>query len=440
MRRLLAKTFPRGGASIPHRKNATENKAIVEIPAPKMVSISLHQHIGAPCEPLVSVGDYVYLGQKIGEAKGFISAPVHASVSGKVVDIEEVNQFDGQKRLSVVIENDQLDRRNDNDSSHYSNLTPQAIQEAIQEAGIVGMGGAGFPTHVKVKPNKPIGAVIINGAECEPYLTCDHRLMIEKAHELISGLKALMKAVGANKGIIGVEINKADAIAILNELVAAEPAISILRLKVKYPQGAEKQLIRAAIGCEVPSGALPAEVGCIVSNVHTAIAVDEIITQGIPSYQRVITVSGSCVHDPRNIMVRIGTPLEDVINFCGGIKGTPAAIISGGPMTGKQVVDLTGPVVKNLSGILLLSEEEIIAEEDNPCFRCAKCVDSCPAGLMPNYLATYSEHEMLDELARLNIMDCIECGLCSFVCPAQRGICRRIKQGKTAMRIQNNAV
>ncbi|MFB5067350.1 MAG: electron transport complex subunit RsxC [Candidatus Wallacebacter cryptica] len=435
----MVRTFPLGGGHIPHRKNATEHKPIMTLPAPKRVVIPLSQHIGAPCRPIVQVGDTVKLGQKIGEAEQYISAPIHASVSGKVVEIGEMELFDGSKSNCIVIENDGLDQTEPELKRDYTGLTPKQLVEIIREAGIVGMGGAGFPTHVKVSPPKPIDTVLINGAECEPYLTCDHRLMLEEAKKLLDGLKIMMQAVGADRGIIGVEVNKKDALNHLEKLCADQPNLSVVGLKVKYPQGAEKQLIKAALGREVPSGCLPAEVGCIVSNVHTVIAVAEAVISGISSYQRVITVAGGAIYDPRNLLVRIGTPLREVIEFCGGL-GVAEVIVAGGPMTGKLVKSLDGPVVKNLSGVLALIKDEVAEELNRPCIRCARCVDHCPAGLQPNFLAEWSCNGMLEQAEKNHIMDCIECGLCSFVCPSQRGLSRFIQEGKKAIRTKVSAV
>src|SRR5690554_2191016 len=281
------------------------------MPAPSIVVIPLRQHIGAICEPIVSVGDRVKMGQKIGERTAFISASVHASVSGEVIAVEERPLFSGEKVLSVVIKNDGLDEKIDGKrAGDINKMSPSAICTAVKEAGIVGMGGAGFPTHVKLNPPKPIDTVLINGAECEPYLTCDHRLMIEQPHKLIEGLKILMQAVGASQGIIGVEVNKRDAIRVLEQACAEQSYIRVVGMKVKYPQGAEEQLIKAALGREVLSGGLPAEVVCIVQNVQTVIAVADAVVRGIGLYERVITVAGAAVYDPRNVLVRIGTPIQ----------------------------------------------------------------------------------------------------------------------------------
>ncbi|HKM17748.1 MAG TPA: electron transport complex subunit RsxC [Limnochordia bacterium] len=433
------KTFPRGGGHIPHRKDATKNKPVMAMPAPQQAVIPLSQHAGAPCRPVVKVGGRVKLGQKIGEAEQYVSAPVHASVSGEVVEITERPLLDGTKSMCVIIENDGLDEAEPLVAQDYSRLSVSQIAELIREAGVVGLGGAGFPTHVKVEPPKPVDTVLINGAECEPYLTCDHRLMLEQPHKLIEGLKILMQAVGARQGIIGVEVNKPEVIRVLEQACAEQSYVRVAGLKVKYPQGAEKQLIKAILGREVPSGGVPADVGCIVQNVQTAVAVTDAVVHGVGLYQRVITVAGAAVYDPRNVLVRIGTPIRDVIDFCGGM-GNPAAIIAGGPMTGQLVQDLTAPVVKPLSGILVLSKDEISYELNQPCIRCARCIDHCPMGLQPNFLADWSNKGLYDQAERNHIMDCIECSLCSYVCPAKRGLCRSIQAGKQVVRAGKTAV
>ncbi len=433
---MTERTFPRGGREIPHRKEATENKAILVMGAPPVVTIPMQQHIGAPCEPIVAVGDHVKIGQKIGESKKYVCAPIHASVSGRVTAVEPRSLLNGQKVMSVVIENDGQEEQLTNSPSDVKKMSPKAIREAVKEAGIVGMGGAGFPTHIKLDPPKPVDTILINGAECEPYLTCDHRLMVEKPAELVGGLRAIMKAAGASRGIIGIEGNKPDAVAILKETIKDDPDLSIVVLQVRYPQGAEKQLIKAVLNREVPSGALPCEVGCVVNNVHTAIAVYQALTEGVPSYERVVTISGGAVLDPRNVLVRIGTPVQALLDYCGGLMGEPAVIVSGGPMTGPPVVNLEGPVVKNLSGILALTPEEVDFDENRPCIRCARCVNACPMGLAPNMLGLYSDKGLYDEAAKIGLRDCIECGLCSYVCPSRRALVTWIKSGKAGLAAQ----
>ncbi|HBG01490.1 MAG TPA: electron transport complex subunit RsxC, partial [Firmicutes bacterium] len=281
-----------------------------------------------------------------------------------------------------------------------------------------------------------VDTILINAAECEPYLTCDHRLVLEQAPELVGGLLAIMKATGASQGIIGIEANKPDAILRMQEAIKGYDQLSIVVLKVRYPQGAEKQLIRAVLGKEVPSGGLPHDTGCVVNNVHTAIAVYEALAKGKPSYERVVTISGGSVVDPRNLLVRVGTPIQTLLDFCGGLLGQPAALVGGGPMTGPPVLDLLGPVVKNLSGVLALSQEEAAFDENRPCIRCARCVDVCPMGLTPNLLGEYSDKGLYEKADKLNVRDCIECGLCSFACPSKRALVTWIKKGKAGLAAQ----
>lgn len=434
---MIQRTFPRGGGEIPHRKEATDQKPIVVLPAPAEVVIPLHQHIGAPCEILVQKGDRVKMGQKIGEAKQFVCAPIHSSVSGEVIAVEERPLLSGKKVLSVVIKNDGKDEPITAPAhKDFLKMSPDAIRQVVKEAGIVGMGGAGFPTHIKLNPPMPVDTIIINGAECEPYLTCDHRLMAEKAPEMVGGLLAIMRATGATKGIVGIEANKPDAIAAVEEAIKGHEQLSVVVLQVRYPQGAEKQLIKAVVNKEVPSGCLPCETGCVVNNVHTAIAIYEALTLGKASFERVVTVSGGAVVDPRNVLVRIGTPLEALMEFCGGLLGEPAVIIGGGPMTGPAVVDLKGPVVKNLSGVLALRDDEVAFDENRPCIRCARCVQVCPMGLTPNLLGELSHKGFYQKAGKLRIQDCIECGLCSYTCPSKRALVTWIKDGKAGLAAQ----
>lgn len=433
----MQRTFPRGGSKrVPDRKDATEHKAIQVLPAPSIVVIPMVQHIGASCGSIVNVGDKVKVGQPLGEAKAFVCAPVHASVSGEVIAVEERPLVSGAKALSVVIGNDGKDERVQFESGDLQTMSPDTIRQRVKAAGIVGMGGAGFPTHIKLNPPKPVDTVLINGAECEPYLTCDHRLMVERAPEMVGGLLAIMKASGATRGVIGIEANKPDAIAAMEEAIQGYEQLSVATLTVKYPQGAEKQLIKAILGKEVPSGCLPADVGAVVQNVHTAIAIHEAVTQGKPLFERVVTVSGGAVVDPRNLLVRIGTPIQHVLDFCGGLLGEPAALISGGPMTGPPLIDRLGPVVKSLSGIVALTQEEAGFDVNLPCIRCSRCLKACPMGLTPNFLGEYSNKGLYDRAKELRAQDCIECGLCSYVCPSKRALVTWIKKGKAGIAAQ----
>ncbi|MCK9525154.1 MAG: electron transport complex subunit RsxC [Limnochordia bacterium] len=433
----MQRTFPRGGNKrVPDRKEATEHKAIRVMPAPSIVVIPMVQHIGAPCGSVVRVGDKVKVGQPLGEAKAFVCAPVHASVSGEVIAVEERPLVTGAKALAVVIRNDGNDEMAPFEPGDLGKMSPDAIRQKVKAAGIVGMGGAGFPTHIKLNPPKAVDTILINGAECEPYLTCDHRLMVEQASELVGGLLAIMKATGASRGVIGIEENKPDAIATMQEAIKGLEQLSVAVLNVKYPQGAEKQLVKAILDKEIPSGCLPADVGCVIQNVHTAIAVHEAVTQGKPLYERVVTVSGGAVVDPRNLLVRIGTPIQSVLDYCGGLLGEPAALISGGPMTGRPIVDRDGPVVKTSSGISALNPEEAGFDVNRPCIRCSRCLKACPMGLTPNLLGQYSDKGLYQRAKELRAQDCIECGLCSYVCPSKRALVTWIKKGKAGIAAQ----
>ncbi|NLY90142.1 MAG: electron transport complex subunit RsxC [Firmicutes bacterium] len=420
------------GIHPPTNKDLTASSPVEEMPLPSQVVLPLGQHIGAPAEPLVAVGDEVATGEKIAEAKGMVSVPLHASISGKVAAIEPRPHVCGSMAPAIVIEGDGADRLAPGLSANrrLEELAAEEIKALMKEAGLVGMGGAAFPTHVKYNP--PAGKVdyvLLNGAECEPYLTCDHRLMVEKADDVILGLQAFMKAAGAPRGVIGVEANKPDAIAALRQAAAGLP-VTILPLKVKYPQGEEKMLIYAATRRVVPAGGLPAEVGVIVNNVATAAAFGYYLRKGIPLVSRIITVTGKGVRNPKNLLVRIGTLLEEVIAYCGGFTEAPGRIILGGPMTGPAVYRLDLPVMKGTSGVLVQTRAEVEKPRVLPCIRCGKCGAACPYNLLPNYLSDYAEHAKLPEAEKYGIMDCRECGACSYVCPSRRPLLQNIKNAK----------
>lgn len=428
----MAKTF-RGGVHPRESKEATSDKPIVEIPAPELVIVPLSQHTGAPSKPIVEKGDQVRLGQKIGEADGFISVPVHAPVSGKVKDIGEYPHPLGRMMPAIAIENDGLDQWVD--LSGWRDLlagSPGEIREAVKEAGIVGLGGAAFPTHVKLSPPeaKPVDTVILNGAECEPYLTADHRLMLESPHQIVEGLKVIMRVVGAGRGFIGIEQNKPDAIDLLTKTAEGEREIEVLGLEVKYPQGAEKQLIDAILGREVPCGGLPMDVGCLVQNVGTGFAIFEALKFGRPLVSRVLTLAGGAAREQGNFRVRIGTPFGHVIDNAGGASDTCRKIIMGGPMMGIAQQTDEVPVVKGTSGILLLSEEEIRFDPSGPCLRCGRCVDHCPMRLVPNEIARLVEKDKIDLADALGVLDCMECGVCAYVCPSKINHVHLMKAGK----------
>lgn len=406
---------------------------------PKTAIIPLAQHIGAPANAVVQKGDKVKVGQLIGEANGFVSANIHSSVSGTVSKVDLAVDVTGFKKPAVFIdvEGDEWLETIDRTDTLIEEIKDDAktIVGKIKDAGIVGMGGATFPAHVKlaIPEGKKADFLIINGVECEPYLTADHRLMLEKSAELIVGVKILMKAIGVEKAYIGIEANKPDAISKLTDLCAKEQGIEVVPLKLKYPQGGEKQLINAVSGREVPSGKLPIDAGAVVQNVGTAFAVYEAVQKNKPLIERIVTVTGDTVATPSNFRARIGTPVAELIAAAGGDVEKSGKIISGGPMMGKAMANLESTVTKGTSGILMLSEEKAVRPEAGPCIRCAKCVDACPMGLEPYLLMQYSQRQMWAEDEANHIMDCIECGCCIFSCPAKRPILDYVRLGKNTV-------
>ena len=415
----------KGGIHPPYRKEYTEKKALERAKSPKVVYIPLQQHIGASATPIVKVGDEVKLGQKIGEKQGFVSSNVHSSVSGKVIGIEE-HELSGGRGLCIVVENDFKEELHESvkPKGNLENLSKEDIISIITEAGIVGMGGGTFPTHIKTSPpsDKQIDAVILNGAECEPYLTADHRLMLENPEDVVFGLKILMKSLNVSKGYIGIEVNKLDALESIKKEAQKYSDIQVIPLKVKYPQGAEKQLIYACTGKEVPSGGLPMDVGVVVNNVATAAQIAQTIKTGMPLVERITTVTGSCIKEPKNLIVKVGTLVFEVIQQCGGIKEDKnlGKVVIGGPMTGIAQYTMDIPVNKGESGILLLDEKESHKQKPQNCIRCGKCVDVCPAFLQPLYISAYSLKNDFESCEKYRVLDCIECGSCSFVCPSAR--------------------
>ena len=423
----------RGGIHPPHSKSTTEEKPVVRAVEPSIVMIPLHQHIGAPCEPLVKAGDIVKVGQKIGEATSFVSAPIHSSVSGTVKEVSQKATLGG-KTTCVVIESDGLNTVSEEvtPKGDISDLTGKEILEIIKEAGIVGMGGAGFPTHVKLSPppNKPIDVVILNGAECEPYLTADHRLMLETPNDIIYGLKALMKVLGVKKGYIGIETNKMDALEKLQSISDESSEISVVGLKTKYPQGAEKQLIYACIKKQVPSGGLPMDAGAVVCNVATAAAISKAIKVGMPLVERICTVTGSAIKEPKNILIKTGTMVNEILEQCGGLTEDVGKIVSGGPMMGIAMKNINIPSTKTTSGILCLTKKDAIFPPSGSCIKCGKCVDICPAFIQPMLLDAYSLRNDYAKTEEYRVLDCIECGSCSYVCPAKRPLLHSIRVAK----------
>jgi electron transport complex protein RnfC len=407
---------------------------IEKMPAPKIAAIHLHQHIGAPSKVIVAVGDEVKIGQPLSEASGFVSVPVHASISGKVKAIAKITDAAGIKSDAVVIENDGRDELYEGVGlrADYSDLTADEIRKKIAAAGVAGMGGARFPTHVKLSPpaEKNIEYIILNGVECEPYLTADDRLMQESPDTIIEGLKLMMKVVNAQEGIIGIEKNKPDSILIMKEKTAQEKNIKIVELEVKYPQGGEKQLITASVGREVPSGKLPMDVGVVVSNVGTANAVYEAVALNKPFYERVVSITGESINNPKNVLARIGTPTTELIEFAGGVKEDVYKIINGGPMMGAAMYALDAPVHKGTSGILCLSKANAAVYAEQPCISCGKCVSVCPMKLLPTDIQLNVQYKKYEEAEKLGILDCMLCGTCSYVCPAKRNLVHYFNVGR----------
>lgn len=428
----------KGGIHPPDKKELSSQKQIVKATSPDRVVIPLSQHLGAPCKPLVAIDQEVKKGEMVGEPGGFVSAPVHASVSGKVIAIGEFPNAMGRFVTSIVIENDRNETWTSlEDNPEYEGLLPDHLKEKIKQAGIVGMGGAAFPSVVKLSPpkEKPIDTIILNGSECEPYLTGDFRLMLERPKEIIEGLKVLMKILGVQRGFVGIEDNKPDAIKAIRETVKGEKDIELRALQTKYPEGAEKMLIQVMTGRKVPPRALPMDVRVVVHNVGTAYAVYEAARYGKPLIERVVTVTGEGIREPKNLKVKVGTLISHLIHDCGGMKEEKVKVISGGPMMGFAIPSLDVPVTKGTSGIVVLTEREIVhIGKFQPCIRCGRCIDACPMGLMPSMLSIYAERGFYEGAKEYNLFDCFECGCCTFVCPSKRPIVQLIRIAKSMVK------
>jgi Na+-translocating ferredoxin:NAD+ oxidoreductase subunit C len=429
---MRLKTFP-GGIHPHDEKHYSASAPITNFPTPQRVIIHLSQHIGAPSSPLVEVGDTVMKGQVIAKASGFVSLAQHASISGKITRIGQFMHPTGAMSRGIEISSDGQNQMVElSDDADFLQLPLDVIKERIANAGICGMGGAGFPTHVKLSPpaDKPIDTVILNGVECEPFLTSDYRLMLESAEDILQGLKLIMKTVGANRGMIGIEANKPDAIALMQKLCAKEKNLEVVGLKMQYPQGAEKQLIFAATNRKVPAGGLPMAVGVVVQNVGTAFAIYEAVRYQKPLIERVISVTGSIVKKPMNLKAPIGTLYSELLDFCGGTTAPIGKAISGGPMMGFALPSLEAAMTKGSSGLVIMDTKAAGSLAEHPCLRCARCVDICPMNLMPSTIANAVKYNDLEMAVKAGLNDCMKCGSCAFVCPAQIRLVQWIDTGK----------
>jgi len=427
------KTF-KGGVPVLHTKR-TENCAVVPMPVPKKLIFPMVQHLGAPCTTLVKKGDYVRVGQKIGDAESPLSAPVHSSVSGTVTDVRPILYAGGFDVASVEIAADGL-------QVIHEAVKPPAYENkndflnAIRESGLVGLGGAGFPTAVKLSPpaDKPVDVLIVNGAECEPLITSDYREMIDNTQGVIDGIRIVLNVTGIQRAFIGIESNKPKALEKFSTLLADDPAIKVVRLPSRYPQGGEKQLIYAVTGRKVPAGKLPSEIGALVQNVNTVSFIAEYIKTGMPLIKKKVTVDGSAIREPKNIEVLIGTPLHDVFEFCGGFSEEPAKIIMGGPMMGVAQFSLDNTVVKYTNALIAFNKKDAEVPAESVCIKCGKCMDVSPMNLAPLFINGCVERNMIDDTLRYGVNDCIECGCCSFVCPASRHLVQSIRYAKVELR------
>lgn len=426
----------RGGVHPPENKIQTENMAVEEVKAPKMLYVALLQHIGAPLDPIVAVGDRVLKGQKIADSQAFMSSPIHSPVSGIVKRIED-HVFPLMGRIkTVIIENDEQETWDElSKIEKWENVDRRTLLTMIREKGIVGIGGASFPTHIKLDPpaDAKIDTLLLNGAECEPYLNSDNRLMIENPEKIVNGIKIIKKILGVNRAIVGIEENKPEAIASMRKAVEGT-GIEIAPLKTKYPQGGEKQLIKAVLDRQVPSGKLPSAVGVVVQNTGTAAAIYDGIVNGIPLIEKVVTVSGKGIINPKNIKIAIGTPFSYLLDYCGVNREVVDKLVMGGPMMGMAQFSEEAPVIKGTSGLLALTKEETNPYKTRACIGCGKCVEACPMGLEPLMFARLAAFEQWEQLKEYSLMDCIECGSCAYICPANRPLTEAIKIGKSKLR------
>lgn len=427
----------KGGIHPPEYKALTEDKAIEDFRPSKMIYVPLLQHIGVILEPLVKVGDHVKKGQKIGDSQGFLSTPVHSSVSGTVKKIEMYPFPVSGRVITVIIENDFKEEEEVYEThSDYKALSKDELLKLVRERGVVGQGGATFPTHIKLNPpkDKTIDTLLINGAECEPYLNADNRLMLEQTEKMVAGVDIIRHILGIKTTFIGIEENKHEAIEKMKEAVKRYDGMEIAVLKTKYPQGGEKQLIKAVVDRDVPSGKLPAEVGVVVQNTATAFSIYEAIVEGKPVIEKVLTISGAGIKEPKNLRVKVGTRFNELLEYCGINREVTEKLVMGGPMMGLAQYSEEKPVIKGTSGLLALTKKEMRPYKSRACITCGKCVDICPMNLSPLMYAKYARFEKWDELKKYHLMDCIECGSCSYVCPANRPLTEGIKIGKAKLR------
>jgi len=431
---MFVRNFFKGGAKVPHFKNTAEFET-VKMDVPEKVIIPMLQHVGAPCEPCVKKGDTVRVGQVIGDSNEYISSPIHSSVSGTVTDVAPVLHAGGFYVTAVEI-------KTDGKQEIYEGIKPPVFSDskefvsAIRQSGLVGLGGAGFPAHVKLSPppSKKIDTLIINAAECEPYITSDYREIIENSWNVVSGINIIMEVLGIDNVVIGIEDNKPEAIKEMVRVAATNSKIKVVKLKSRYPQGAEKMLIYATTGRKVPPGKLPANVGVIVMNVNSVSFISEYIKTGMPLIKKRVTVDGPSVKRPANVEALIGTPISEVFNFCGGFGIVPKKILMGGPMMGIAQFTLDTAVVKHTNALLAFDETKAVLPKEQDCIRCGRCVKACPMNLLPLYLNSNSIKENIEELNKYHVMDCIECGSCSYVCPAKINLVQSIRLGKTEVK------
>lgn len=434
----MLKSFSKGGVHPPDRKFSAD-VAIESMPLPEVAVVPMSQHIGAPARAVVEKGDSVKVGELIGEAVGYVSCNIHSPISGVVTAVEMRPNVGGVLQQVVVIEregegDEWLEEESCEKATKFDvgSVSSDDILRQAQECGVVGLGGATFPTHVKLRPpaNKKIDSLIVNGSECEPYLTADYRVMLEQSERLIVGAQLMAKAVGAERIYIGIENNKKPAIKLLREVVKDEPTIEVVALKTMYPQGGEKQLIDAILGRQVPSEELPLDVGVVVQNISTTLALYAAVVDSRPLIERVVTVSGVGVENPSNLMVRIGTPISELIELCGGLPEGTTKVVLGGPMMGRATADLSLPVTKGVSGVVIMEGQEALRKPHSNCIKCGRCINACPMGLQPYLLYKLGEKRRFEEMEREYAFDCIECGSCSYGCPASLPLLDYIKLGK----------